>query len=56
MHFFVLHVDNNPTEECLCVLGYLENYLSDLLHIWRVSCWGPKDVQCQIWCNMDKQY
>ena len=34
--------------------AYLKNRSSDRLHTWRVYCWGPKEVQCQMWCNLTR--
>ena len=33
--------------------SYLMNHSYDLPHTLQVCCWGPEEVQCQIWCNLD---
>lgn len=41
----------------VCLLfTYLENCPFDLLHSLQVWCWGPMEVQCQIWRNLEKRH
>ncbi len=35
---------------------YLDNHSSDRLHTWRVYCWGPREVQCQVWSCLDERF
>ena len=35
---------------------YLENRSSKLLHTWQACSWGPNEVQCKIWYNLDMQH
>lgn len=57
---------------CFCLCGYLtkmkespyvclffaflDNRSSDLLHTWRVFCWGPEEAQFRVWSILNKWF
>ena len=51
-HACFLEVKESLLSFCM-LLAYQENRLTDLLHTWHVCCWGPTEVQCWLWCDLD---
>ncbi len=51
------HLTKMEESLSICLsFDYLDNPSSDGLHIWRVYCWGPKEVQCQVWSCLEERF